>query len=323
MLRIRNRDHGRCEKSPRAFTLVELLVVIVILSLLISIVTPHIQAARDEALRTKCRAKLKSLYDAAAAYGGDNRNRVPLVHHADFATTGKILRGGGEFAEKYMQQSWKVTGKYADMEKKDNVFQCPSALNHWDYHPKTRGTNYRLSGFALGLGGAWDSGSRPAHLPALYPKMTAIRGLAQARANSKVSGSQDHPAGRVCMAMDWIWSPDGSGLPDDFQEDRGMSLRNHRKGANVLYGSGDVQWVSATSMRIHPRANMVPKGTYGFVESGEEYTYVYTPGNQTVGPNNNGIKVRSPNKIPNHAGKVTNGWGDTWPGHGVFGLVSD
>jgi len=292
----------------RAFTLVELLVVILVLILLASIMSPSIHSMQEEALRTKCKARLQSLHSAAAAYGGANRTRVPLVHHGDFANMGRILKCGGRFADKYMQQSWTSLGDYARMKKIDNAFQCPAALNNYDYYRKREGTNYRLTGFALGIGGAWGKG--PQELPALYPKMTAIGGMVQA----KGSGSSLYQPGRVCMAMDWIWTTKGGKpLPDSYREDRGMSLRNHKKGANVLYGTGDVQWTTATSMRVHPDANLVPKKTYGFVESGEQFTYVFAPGGQMVKPNNKGIKERFPG-----FGNLTPGWGDSGPGVGVF-----
>jgi len=312
MLRTENRD----QKGLRAFTLVELLVVIVILSLLIAMVTPHIQAARDEALRSDCKFRLKGLYEAAAAYGSQNRNRVPLVHEGDFATTGKILKTGGKFAHEYMQQSWDAKGAYADMEKNDNVFQCPAALNNWDLYPKREGTNYRLSGFGLDLGGSHSPGERPSKLPALYPNMMVIGGTVQARASTQVPGSKTHPPGRVCMATDWIWSADGYGLPPNFAADRGMSLWNHRKGANVLYGTGDVQWVSVGSMKQPTGSRMVPAGTYGFLEWGYESTNVYAPCGEKVTPNNKGIKVQYPDKYPGF--NLPNGWGDKWPGVGVF-----
>jgi len=306
MLRIAKRDY----RVPRAFTLVELLVVILVLTLLASIMSPSIHAMEEEALRTKCKTRLQSLYSAAAAYGGANRTRVPLVHQGDFANMGRILNSGGEFAEKYMHQAWTSSDNYATMKKSDNAFQCPAALNHYDYHLKRKGTNYRLTGFALGLGGAWNapgSPSRPPELPALYPRMTVIGGMVQAKGY--------HP-GRVCMAMDWIWKTgrEGTPLPDSYREDRGMSLRNHKRGANVLYGTGDVQWVTATSMLVHPDANLVPEKTYGFMQSGEGYTYVFAPDKKVVKPNDNGIRERFRDQGYN----LSDGWGDSGPGVGVF-----
>ena len=63
-----------------AFTLVELLVVIVVISLLASIVTPYVQVAVEQARQSDCRKRLQNLHGAAALYGSENRNLVPIVH---------------------------------------------------------------------------------------------------------------------------------------------------------------------------------------------------------------------------------------------------
>src|SRR5688500_17360027 len=56
----------------RAFTLVELLVVIGIIALLISILLPALSRAKAVANRTACQANLRSLGQALVIYNGDN-----------------------------------------------------------------------------------------------------------------------------------------------------------------------------------------------------------------------------------------------------------
>ena len=253
----------------RAFTLVELLVVIVIISLLASVVAPYVHVAVEQARRTDCRKRLQSLHAAASTYGSENRNRVPIVHEGTkYGAIGRILKSGGRFAEKYMQQSWRPTGSYADMLKNDNVFQCPGALDKFDHFDKNVGTNYRLTGFGLDTGGG----------EGLHPNTMVIGGTVQPTAGTRV-----YPAGEVAMAMDWIWSHDGSGL-SGFRS--GASLYNHLRGANVLYGSGAAKWVSYDSMlSVSSVPGMiVPPGTYGFVEGGTSGTYIYTPRGDMIEP---------------------------------------
>jgi prepilin-type N-terminal cleavage/methylation domain-containing protein len=254
----------------RGFTLVELLVVIVIITLLASILAPFIQGASEQAFQAKCRGKLQKLHGAAAMYGSANHNRIPVVHQAmEYGAIGKILASGGRFAEKYMGQSWKVNGLYANMADIDNAFQCPGALDNADHFNKRQGTNYRLSGFGLDLGGG----------DGLHPLTMVTGGTVQSKSGTKV-----HPAGEVAMAIDWIWASNGAGLGAGYQQ--GKSLSNHPKGANVLYGSGSVKWVSYNSMVAVPAVDglIIPPGTYGFIDSGTNGTHIAAPCGEVIQP---------------------------------------
>lgn len=74
--------HHTLDRSPRAqnrcgaFTLVELLVVIGIIAVLISVLLPALNKARQQAQVTACMANMKQLMNAWVMYANDNRGQL-------------------------------------------------------------------------------------------------------------------------------------------------------------------------------------------------------------------------------------------------------
>lgn len=77
-------------KSPRGFTLVELLVVIGIIALLISILLPALRRAKEAGMRVKCMANHKQLVLALQYYAQDWKNFTP---HTNWASGDARLQG--------------------------------------------------------------------------------------------------------------------------------------------------------------------------------------------------------------------------------------
>jgi prepilin-type N-terminal cleavage/methylation domain-containing protein len=88
--------------SDRGFTLIELLVVVAIIALLISILLPSLQGARDQGKRAKCLANMKSIATGSIAYATEDRRElvtpiqqmaVSTLHTQGFA--GAFVRNNG------------------------------------------------------------------------------------------------------------------------------------------------------------------------------------------------------------------------------------
>jgi prepilin-type N-terminal cleavage/methylation domain-containing protein/prepilin-type processing-associated H-X9-DG protein len=102
--------------SRGAFTLVELLVVIGIIAILISILMPALQRARDAAQRTKCASNLHQIYLTALAYANDDQGHVPYVVDTDTAVVADAY---------FSQENRQIWEPYVtDL----NVFYCPGQV---------------------------------------------------------------------------------------------------------------------------------------------------------------------------------------------------
>lgn len=120
--------YARSSQEPRrAFTLVELMVVIAIITLLVSILLPSLHRAREQSKVVVCRSNMRNIWTGILSYAFDSRDRVPFMEDINLndpdadpfdpqykTTVGVMMK---DFIP---QRSWKCPGAIAGFPRSAN-----------------------------------------------------------------------------------------------------------------------------------------------------------------------------------------------------------
>jgi prepilin-type N-terminal cleavage/methylation domain-containing protein/prepilin-type processing-associated H-X9-DG protein len=198
---------------PKAFTLVELLVVIGIIALLISILLPSLNKAREQAKRTQCLSNLRQVHFAYTYYAMSNHDQVPLGYRAGCKQFNSRVYSAT--TQRFVLCGWLYQGGFM---RPPEVFFCPSEgnpqsmfsteTNPWPPGPEFTGTTQGYCGY----------GCRP---EVELPDDSAAVVTPMPRLN--------HFKHNAILA-------DLTALPSRLDT-------RHRTGVNVLYGDGSAHWV--------------------------------------------------------------------------------
>ncbi len=113
---------------PKAFTLVELLVVVAIIALLIAILLPSLAKARETTRRATCAANLKGIGTAVAIYAAGEADSMPVVGGSGGINWWWDMAGGqaptGGTADALLNATVATTN--GDANSMRRMFYCPS-----------------------------------------------------------------------------------------------------------------------------------------------------------------------------------------------------
>lgn len=150
------------ERSTGGFTLVELLVVIAIIALLISMLLPTLNKARESARTVSCVSNLRQIGIAALMYTNENRDFLPSVPNK-YQSYPTFSYGGATNAVGYgpdvVPAEQRILHRY--LSGKSQVFRCPADVGALvDGIPYEQPSTYESAGtsyfFNAGLSGTGE-----------------------------------------------------------------------------------------------------------------------------------------------------------------------
>jgi prepilin-type N-terminal cleavage/methylation domain-containing protein/prepilin-type processing-associated H-X9-DG protein len=208
----------------RAFTLVELLVVIGIIAVLTSLLLPTLGRARESARRTACLSNLRQVHAVFYLYASENRDLVPLGYRKGIKQYNSMVYSGMSMKYCFFGVLY-LDGRMAQPE----VFYCPSNLdpqstfnsetNPWPPDPIAAPTRNCYTGYGcrpeVELADEFQiTGNTIAGATVPVPKLTSFKSKA--------------------IFADLVAAP------------ARLDLR-HKTGVNVLYGDGSATWIHRES----------------------------------------------------------------------------
>jgi len=230
----------------RGFTLIELLVVVAIIALLISILLPSLQRAREQGRTVVCASNQRSLMQALFMYADGNRGMFP---------TAGLMHGSGNDVER----SW-VVQLAAEYGRNEKIVRCPSDTSpFWNDPLPAPDGRYRRTSYANNAYTVYPIGNRTAHdrwerirRPAstIYWIELVTRPARASDPNILGYVAADH----VHPESWWVGSPPRSKAAEQ------VALEAHRPQANCAMLDGHVARLPfERTYALHPQSGFPPE----------------------------------------------------------------
>ena len=324
--------HGR-RKRTAGFTLIELLVVIAIIAILISLLLPAVQQAREAARRTQCKNNLKQIALALHNYESSHRTFPP----ARFSNPAAVKPGASVVSASTWQQKFNCwTVMVLPYMEQQNLYNQYNWNSRWSTPSNAAVTGTVLSAYLCPS--TPDDGDR----------VDRNLDLSQGGANTPAPYAGDY-VGVTRVSADWwtfglgVTAPTGAGLLGVLPRNRpgqpleaqcriadisdGLSntiLLGESAGAPFAYKAGkkkiapgDVTGAAATSTinGNNIRTGPSPTGTGNYINiSGAIYLYDGTGWadvERAIGPNGSDSSGLA------KTGETTTGIWSNWPANGI------
>jgi prepilin-type N-terminal cleavage/methylation domain-containing protein len=266
-----------CRNSSRriGFTLVELLVVIGIIAVLIGILLPSLNKAREAAKRTTCLSNIRELGNAFRLYAAAFKDAIPIgyMDEKQFSYVALWDSGGAAPRFKPSQMGLLVLANVAPSPK---TFFCPSeedpqymfnsgaggnAVNAWPYYQNPpaplvvgSGRNHCRLGYNARPIANWPTNSITSNTNDIrfwIPELEPIQSV----------------AAKKIYAMPKFSKLKNKAILADLIPYKNAIFRRHKTGINVLFANGSAQWVELTQQRMNKETMLnawksIPDGAF-------------------------------------------------------------
>jgi len=231
-------------RKTGAFTLVELLVVIGIIALLISILLPSLNKARETANRVKCAANLRSIGQALLMYENDNHGLYPRTY---WDGTGNVVYTSANIAGNLNVSPFSVAGTIdnvtsslflvlANEDVTAGIFVCPSS----SATPDTFGGGTYVAQNRITFTNVVNNLSYSYACPFGTP--------AAVTAGFKLNASIDPTFAIASDLNPGVTAPNNAQLYPGGAGAASNSNNHAKAGQNVLYADGHVDWQQAVNV---------------------------------------------------------------------------